>query len=296
MNSDKLIEKFNKINTWKSGGRSAPHKPLLLLWAIGRCQNNKSRMTTYSEVEIALRLLLNKFWPRETPHPEDPFWRLQNNHIWEVRPSELIETTSSGSPKVSSLREHDAHGGFPEHIYSKLKSNPFLALEVVYSLLDSHFPETYHADILNSVGIIEHQDEYVKRKPRNRGFSNLVLDAYEHRCAVCEFAIRIDDEPIGLEAAHIKWHSAKGPDIIGNALSLCALHHKLFDRGAFTLSDNQKIIVSNNARGAGWSDVLGKFDSRQIVPPKCRNHIPMLEYIEWHRRLIFRSSFHLAEN
>jgi len=288
MNPEDLIKKFNKINTWKSGGLSAPHKPLLLLWAIGRCLNNKNRMASYSEVESALKLLLNKFWPRKTPHPEDPFWRLQNNHIWTVYPSGPIETTSSGSPKVSSLREQDAHGGFPEHIHSALKSRP-LALEVAYSLLHDNFPETYHDDILKAVGIIVHQEEYVKRKVRNRGFSDLVLKAYDYRCVVCEFAIRIDDNPIGLEAAHIKWHSEKGPDIVSNALSLCALHHVLFDRGAFTLSDNQKIIVSKNVKGAGWSDVLGKFDSRQVILPKSEDHTPNLEYVEWHRREVFRS-------
>lgn len=290
MNPDDLIKKFNKINTWKSGGERTPHKPLLLLWAIGRCQINKSRMASYSEVEPELKSLLKQFWSKP-PRPEYPFWRLKNNHIWTVTGSGEIVENRSGDAKVSSLREQDAHGGFPEHIYSALKSDTRLALEIVYSLLYDHFPETYHADILDAVGIIEHQEEYVKRRPRNKAFSDMVLGAYEHRCVVCEFAIRIDEKPIGLEAAHIKWHCAEGPDIIGNALSLCALHHRLFDRGAFTLSDDQTIIVSSHAKGVGWKNVLGKFNKSQVIPPKSDDDAPKMEYIQWHREQIFRESF-----
>jgi predicted restriction endonuclease len=34
-----------------------------------------------------------------------------------------------------------------------------------------------------------------------------------------------------------------GPDAEINGLALCTLHHKLFDRGAFTLADDLKIMV-----------------------------------------------------
>lgn len=39
-----------------------------------------------------------------------------------------------------------------------------------------------------------------------------------------------------------------GPDSEANGVALCALHHKLFDRGAFTLSKDMKIQVSEKAR------------------------------------------------
>ena len=41
--------------------------------------------------------------------------------------------------------------------------------------------------------------------------------------------------PVGIEAAHIRWHSQQGPDEITNALALCALHHTLFDLNYFPL-------------------------------------------------------------
>jgi putative restriction endonuclease len=75
-----------------------------------------------------------------------------------------------------------------------------------------------------------------------------VLTAYQFQCAGCGFNVRVGDLLVFLEAAHIKWHQAGGPDSEANGVALCALHHKLFDRGAFTLSKDMKIQVSEKAR------------------------------------------------
>src|SRR5437588_7846441 len=50
---------------------------------------------------------------------------------------------------------------------------------------------------------------------------------------------------VGLDAAHIRWHQAGGPDREGNGLALCVLHHKLFDLGAFTVSPSGLLLVSD---------------------------------------------------
>jgi putative restriction endonuclease len=36
MQPNKLREKLNSIKMWQRGGERAPHKPLLLLYALGR--------------------------------------------------------------------------------------------------------------------------------------------------------------------------------------------------------------------------------------------------------------------
>ncbi|NLJ81412.1 MAG: hypothetical protein GX335_10370 [Firmicutes bacterium] len=60
------------------------------------------------------------------------------------------------------------------------------------------------------------------------------MEAHECPWAVCGFNIRIGTSPVGLEASHIKWRQFSGPDLEINGLALCSLHHRLFDRGAFT--------------------------------------------------------------
>ena len=61
----------------------------------------------------------------------------------------------------------------------------------------------------------------------------------------------LEDTTVGLDAAHIKWHQAGGPAEVSNGLCLCVLHHKLFDRGVFTLDDRRRVIVSERSRGVG---------------------------------------------
>ena len=73
-------------------------------------------------------------------------------------------------------------------------------------------------------------------RTRTSNFRNNVLRAYEYKCAVCGFDVKLGDTPIALDACHIRWQMADGPDELGNGLALCVMHHKLFDRGAFTLS------------------------------------------------------------
>ena len=84
----------------------------------------------------------------------------------------------------------------------------------------------------------------MNRQRRDPNFRANVLRAYEYRCAVCGFDVRLGPSPVALEAAHIKWHQAGGPDLEVNGLALCVLHQRLFDRGAFTLSKQLQIMVS----------------------------------------------------
>jgi putative restriction endonuclease len=56
-----------------------------------------------------------------------------------------------------------------------------------------------------------------------------------------------------LEAAHIKWHQAGGPDVETNGVALCVLHHRVFDLGAFTINSQLTILVSEKANGSGFS-------------------------------------------
>ena len=65
-----------------------------------------------------------------------------------------------------------------------------------------------------------------------------MLTAYEWRCAVCGLDVRLGSVSIILEAAHIKWHQAGGPDEESNGLALGVLHHKAFDLGALPSPDD----------------------------------------------------------
>jgi hypothetical protein len=74
--ADNLITRFRKLNVWKRGGHRAPHKPLLILLALGKIgKSGTSRMNRFDEISEPLARLLVEFGPqRQTNHPEYPFW------------------------------------------------------------------------------------------------------------------------------------------------------------------------------------------------------------------------------
>ena len=78
-------------------------------------------------------------------------------------------------------------------------------------LLENHFPESIHPDILNAVGLTLGVDKAAAKK-RDPQFRQRVLTAYEYRCAVCGFDVRLGSVSIALDAAHIRWFQAGGPD------------------------------------------------------------------------------------
>jgi putative restriction endonuclease len=218
---------------------------------------------------------------------------MQNDGIWEVKSPEQSEwnVNNSGDVKKSELIRYNAFGGFTKTVYREIKKNPTLFKKIVQKLLDDNFPPSIHEDILQAVGIDLAADADVVHR-RNPEFRNRVLRAYEYRCAICGFDIRIDHTPIGLEAAHIKWHTAGGPDTETNGIALCALHHKLFDRGAFTLSDDMKIIVSDRANGSrGFKEWLMDFHGKTIKYPQRTAYIPHQDFTTWHVREVFHGQF-----
>src|SRR5262249_61325836 len=101
--------------------------------------------------------------------------------------------------------------------------------KIAARLLETHFPESIHADILSAVGLILGVDKAAAKK-RDPQFRQRVLTAYEYRCAVCGFDVRLGSVSIALDAAHIRWFQAGGPDGESNGLALCELHHKTFLR------------------------------------------------------------------
>lgn len=116
-----------------------------------------------------------------------------------------------------------------------------------------------------------------------------MLRAYEYRCAVCGFNIRLGHALVALEAAHIKWHQAGGPDNENNGIAFCSMHHKLFDRGVFTLTDDLVVRVSELAHGTtGFDDWLMAFHGKRIHSPQRQSYYPEPGFVNWHIREVFK--------
>ena len=154
MNNDDFVSRLSRINVWQSGGRRAPHKPLLMLYALGRVQQGKKRLVPYSEVETHLTSLLRRFGPpARALHPEFPFGRLPNDELWDIPGVEAVTRTKSGDLHKSSLIRHDIRGGLQEADYEMLLADDRLAQKAANLLLEAHFPQSVQSDIRVAVGL-----------------------------------------------------------------------------------------------------------------------------------------------
>ena len=295
---EELVTRFQNIRVATVNERRSPHKALLLLWAIGRFIHEEDRLVSFETAQRPLNELINGFGsPRSRGNADLPFWHLRNDEgLWEIDRPELVSMNSAQHARVSDLKEHNIQGGIPEDVLESLNSSPELTWKIVRVLLDSFFPPSLHEDVLKATRLdgLAGPDAFLVRElrylRRDSSFREDVLRAYENQCAVCGFAIRVDSYLIGLEAAHIRWHSARGPGQVRNGLALCVLHHKLFDRGVFTLLMDLSLVVDPSAAGRRLHESLGQFNGSKlsVVPENCEER-PARKYLEWHSRTVFRS-------
>ena len=290
MNDDEVVRRFEGIRQWRAGEQRAPHKPLLLLLALGRVQAGEERLVTFPEIEEPLRRLLEQYGhPRGRQRPEYPFWRLTSDEaIWEVESSEPVQMTAAGDPHLSSLRRTDVRGGLTTEVAEALSSNNELLDRVVSELLATHFPPSLHEDICDAVGL-RTSLRIVDRQRRDPEFRIEVLRAYEYRCAMCGYDGKLDTVSVGLDAAHIRWWAYAGPDTIDNALALCALHHRALDRGVVGVSPELRITVSRRFHGGGRArELIIDLAGEQLRGPQPGLPTPAVDHIVWHRSEVFQ--------
>ncbi|SAK40897.1 hypothetical protein AWB77_00280 [Caballeronia fortuita] len=297
-NLNKILKRFAELNIWERKGERAPHKPLLVLLALGLFARGVKEVS-FREHEKALCDLLREFAPqRRTLYPEMPFVRLKNDDVWEVTVDSTLDSIVRRSDvRKTELRELNATGHFSPDVQQLLQSEPRALTAIARLLLVAHFPESIHSDVLDAVGLAL-DDETVlapdtnasaERRRRDPEFRGAVLAAYQYRCALCDLDLRIGNMTIGLEAAHIKWHQASGPDLVENGIALCCLHHKLFDLGAFTLGDDRRVLVSEKAHGSGrFDEILLRHHGGQANAPVQREHYPAQPFVAWHREQVFK--------
>jgi putative restriction endonuclease len=72
-----LIARFEGSRQFTQGGRRAPHKPLLLLYALARLKHDRQAEVKFSAAEAVLRPLLRTYGPwGGQPRVAYPYGRL----------------------------------------------------------------------------------------------------------------------------------------------------------------------------------------------------------------------------
>ncbi|MBV8553193.1 MAG: HNH endonuclease [Acidobacteriaceae bacterium] len=286
--TDETLERFRNLNVWKRGDVRAPHKPLLVLLALGRLQAGSDRLLPYDEIDQPLTRLLEDFGPpRKSPHPELPFFHLQTDGVWEIEDRVPLRIRKgSKNPLKSDLKRLRIAGGFTDEVFRELKRRPELVRQLARQILTTHFPESLHESICSEAGV---ELGGTERSNRDPAFRSAVISVWSHRCAFCGFGIQLDGRDLALEAAHIRWCQAGGPDSLSNGLACCSVHHQAFDRGAITVSDERRILVSSRLHGSGRLDELFlSLHGAALGVPSRKEALPDADSLAWHRTQVFR--------
>jgi putative restriction endonuclease len=218
--------------------------------------------------------------------------------LWELGGTDHLPAPGATDPPGVRLLRAGVTGQFSADVRVELERCPELVSRIARAVLDAHFPESLHPDILDAVGLDITAAEAIRGPgagtARTRGrdprFRDAVLRAYGECCVICGVGMRfaMTSVVIGVEAAHVMWFQAGGPDDVANGLALCSLHHRAFDLGAFTLGPDGRILVSADLCGPGADVTLGQYHAKSIRPPAVDADRPSGEYLGWHREEVFR--------
>jgi len=176
-----------------------------------------------------------------------------------------------------------------------MESDSTLLARAARVLLDANFEPSVQPDLLEEIGLdlvpIDFAESpipgTVRRDPK---FTSLILVAYEYRCAMCGFDPQVDNVPVAIDAAHVRWWAAGGPDVLSNGVCLCSLHHKLFDRGVLGLDTDHLILVSDRFRGSSSfaQQMVWGLAGQSLRPPQPGREHVHFDHIAWHRKEVFR--------
>ncbi|WP_159941423.1 MULTISPECIES: phosphorothioated DNA-binding restriction endonuclease [unclassified Nocardiopsis] len=282
-------ERLRSVRRWTRAGERAPHKPLLLLYALAHHQRHGNVPIVYSEAEERLARLLREFGPRQRTSPGYPFHHLASDGVWRVT---TVDGEGSPGSGVTVLREKRAMGSLSADLDAALCADPGLAARIARVLLDDNFAPSLHAGIIALTGLRAApeplSEEGGVRDPR---FRETVLEAYAHRCAFCGYEGRLDGVLVGLEAAHIRWWSHGGPNEPDNGLCLCSTHHLLFDRGVLGLTGELTVAVSSRfeARSGAAEAFVLSLAGRDLLRPAHGYPHAAPDHVGWHTDQVFRA-------
>jgi putative restriction endonuclease len=286
------LEQLTALRQYQGDGKRAPHKPLLVLLALGQLANSGSSSMSWSVTERRLGDMLAEFGTSSTNGASSaayPFTRLRSDGVWQL-------SRDVPNDNVGPLNSEPIDGHFTPEIEKELLESSEVLNAVARSLVESQFPLTVAPDVLTAVGLdpdtvlapTSAVVSGVEKRKRNANWRRQIVAAWDRSCAFCGYDGALLGAPVGIEAAHIRWFNFGGPDSLDNGLALCSLHHKLLDRGAIGLRDPGTIYVSDAFSAVGdIGRAVYSLHGRELQP-RPGTSLPAVEHVLWHRQEVFK--------
>jgi putative restriction endonuclease len=290
LTADEVLERLGALRQHQHEGKRSPHKPLLLLLALSELAASGTSTIAWSRAERQLANLIADFGPpSRTARAQSaayPFTRLRSDGVWILDHEVPMD-------RVRPLSEQQVVGRLEESLETTLRRDQAILASAARMLVESEFPITVAPDVLLAVGLDPDvilgtaADGEIPRR-RNATWPAMILAAWDRQCAFCGFDGQLGGAPVGIEAAHVRWFNFAGPDTVDNGLALCALHHKLFDRGALGLDDDLRIKVSTEfSTRTGVGRLLYDLHGRPLRP-RPGTTMPAAEHVDWHNHEVFK--------
>jgi putative restriction endonuclease len=294
--AEDVLSRFGSLRQYQRAGRRSPHKPLLVLLALGRLTATGSSQLPWSVAEPVLADLIAEFGPpSRTSRAQSaayPFTRLRADGVWVLDQDVQMDL-------VGPLADQHVVGQFEPSVEAALRADPALVRWAVRATVLSNFPETVAPDVLEAVGLDPDTlltdtgvPSSAGRGPDDRrrdpAWRSAVLQAWDRQCAFCGYDGQLAGASVGIDAAHVRWFAFDGPDTLDNGLALCVLHHKLFDLGVLGLDPELRVQVSavftaRTIAGRAVYDVHGR-----PLTPRPGTVAPAAEHVSWHSREVFK--------
>ncbi len=215
--AEQVLARLASLRQHQQGGHRSPHKPLLVLLALGRLQATGSSELPWPVAEAELADLLAEFGhPSKTGRAQNaayPFTRLRADGVWVLDADVQMDL-------VRPLAERHVVGRFEPSIESALRASPALARSVARALVTSNFPGTVAADVLDAVGldpamvlasadVVPDPRRAANERRRNPHWRSAVLQAWDRQCAFCGYDGQVAGASAGVDAAHVRWFASK---------------------------------------------------------------------------------------
>jgi putative restriction endonuclease len=203
------LEHLTALRQYQGDGRRAPHKPLLVLLALGQLANTGSSSLPWSVVQERLGDLLAEFGTASAGGATSaayPFTRLRSDGVWQL-------SRDVPNDNVGPLNAEPIEGRFVPEIEQELLASRDTVYSVARTLVESQFPLTIAPDVLAAVGFDPDvvfgstvaAGATVEVRKRDVNWRRQIVAAWDRSCAFCGFDGALNGAPVGIEASHIRW-------------------------------------------------------------------------------------------
>ncbi|AQG80513.1 HNH endonuclease [Spirosoma montaniterrae] len=320
---DYYVYAFSNLN--RGGGKveeKAPHKPILLLTVI---QAYETKLLTTNQIPISPELtsLFKSNWNLLVTSGHTlgfalPFFHLKNEkgNWWELVANTGCEiwvqngklTTFANlsaavayaqiDPNLSELLKNEP----TRNVLRKVLLNTYFPNQIAYQVADTdnhladlkremleESPAEYEAKFKALKTRLDPETYQIEVYSRDTLFRREIVRLYNDTCCISGIRVSAPYSFSMIDACHIVPFYKKFNNHPTNGIALCPNLHRAFDKGAISIDDNYRVVVSRtfveNERSTYSLKALADV---QIQLPKDERYLPDLEAFAWHRENIYK--------